>query len=144
MKLHATFLAALALAASMTACGRHEDTRTAGEKLDGAISDAKQTAEDTRRDARQAMSDAEMSASRAADKTAQVTGDMAITAKVNAALVADDKLKALQINVDTRDGQVTLTGQAPDAQSRERATTLAQAVDGVKQVNNQLVVGRNG
>jgi hyperosmotically inducible protein len=69
---------------------------------------------------------------------------MAITAKVNAALAVDDKLKATQINVDTRDGQVTLTGQAPDANSRERATTLASAVDGVKQVNNQLVVDRNG
>jgi hyperosmotically inducible protein len=68
---------------------------------------------------------------------------MAITAKVNAALAVDDKLKATQINVDTREGQVTLTGQAPDAQSRERATTLVSAVDGVKQVNNQLVVNRN-
>jgi len=69
---------------------------------------------------------------------------MAITAKVNAALAVDDKLKATQINVDTREGQVTLTGQAPDAQSRERATTLVSAVDGVKNVNNQLVVAKNG
>jgi len=138
-------LAALALAAALTACGKHnDDERTAGQKLDGAISEAKQSAQETKQDAKQAMNDAENSAARAADKTTQVAGDMAITAKVNAALVADDKLKATQINVDTQAGQVTLTGQAPDAKSRERATTLASAVDGVKNVNNQLVVGKNG
>lgn len=136
-------LAALAIAAALTACSKQEDDRTAGQRLDGAISEAKQTAQETKRDAQQAMNDAENSAARAADKTAQATGDMAITAKVNAALVADDKLKATQINVDTKEGQVTLTGQAPDAQSRERATTLASAVDGVKHVRNELVVSKN-
>lgn len=140
-----TLLAALAIAASLAACSKQEDDRTAGQRLDGAIAEAKQSAEETKREAKQAMNDAENSAARAADKTAQATGDMAITAKVNAALVADDKLKATQINVDTQGGQVTLTGQAPDAQSRERATTLASAVDGVKHVNNQLVVSpKNG
>lgn len=79
----------------------------------------------------------------ASQAQARAASDMGITAKVNAALVADDQLKATQINVDTRDGQVTLSGQAPDTASRERATTLAAAVDGVKQVNNQLVVSRS-
>lgn len=136
-------LAALALCASLGACSRNDDDRTAGERLDGAMADARREAGETQRDAQQAMNDAEMKASRAADTTAQVTSDMAITAKVNAALAVDDQLKATQINVDTREGQVTLTGQAPDAHSRERATTLVAAVDGVKQVNNQLVVNRN-
>lgn len=136
-------LAALALAAALSACSRNDEDGRAGEKLDGAIAGAKQNAEETREQARQAVQDAEMSASRAAGATAAVTTDMGITAKVNAALVADDQLKATQINVDTREGQVTLTGEAPDAQARDRATTLASAVDGVKQVNNQLVVNRN-
>lgn len=137
-------LATLAVAAALTACSRNNDEdMTAGQRLDGAVADAKREANETKRDAQQAMNDAEMSASRAAGETAQVSTDMAITAKVNAALAVDDQLKATQINVDTREGQVTLTGQAPDAQSRERATTLVSAVDGVKQVNNQLVVNRN-
>jgi hyperosmotically inducible protein len=131
-------LTALVLTAALGACSRHQDDDlTAGQRLDGAIADAKETARETQADAKQAVSEAETSAARAST-------DMAITAKVNAALAVDDKLKATQINVDTRDGQVTLTGQAPDANSRERATTLASAVDGVKQVNNQLVVDRNG
>jgi hyperosmotically inducible protein len=136
-------LATLAVAAALTACSRNDDDMTAGQRLDGAVADAKREANETKRDAQQAMNDAQNSASRAADATGQVSTDMAITAKVNAALAVDDQLKATQINVDTREGQVTLTGQAPDAQSRERATTLVSAVDGVKQVNNQLVVNRN-
>jgi hyperosmotically inducible periplasmic protein len=145
MKQQATLLAALAVAAALTACGRNKDEDlSAGQRLDGAVADAKDTARETRQEAKQAINDAEMSASRAAETTAQVSSDMTITAKVNAALAVDDKLKATQINVDTREGQVTLTGQAPDAQSRARATTLASSVDGVKQVNNQLVVSRNG
>ena len=132
-------LATLALAAALGACSKQQpdDELSAGQRVDNATAEAK-------RATRERMADARMSAHEAADKTAQVTSDMGITAKVNAALVADDQLKATQINVDTRDGQVTLSGRAPDAKSRERATTLASAVDGVKQVNNQLVVNRKG
>lgn len=138
-------LSALALCAALAACGKQQDDElSAGQRLDGAISDAKQAAQDTKRDAQQAMQSAERSAAQAADATAKATADMAITAKVNAALAVDDKLHATDINVTTRDGQVTLTGKAPDARSRERATTLASAVNGVKQVDNQLTVSKNG
>ncbi len=132
-------LASLALVTALGACSKQQpdDELSAGQRVENATADAK-------RESRELMADARMSAHEAADKTAQVTSDMGITAKVNAALVADDQLKATQINVDTRDGQVTLSGQAPDAKARERATTLVQAVDGVKQVNNQLTVTRNG
>jgi hyperosmotically inducible protein len=135
-----SLLSAVALAAALTACSKQQDDLTAGQRLDGAVADAKQAANETRQDAKEAMANAEASASKAAADASQATSDVGITAKVNAALVADDQLKATQINVDTREGMVTLTGKAPDAQSRERATTLASAVDGVKHVNNQLVV----
>ncbi len=135
-----SLLSAVALAAALTACSKQEDDLTAGQRLDGAIAETKRAADETRQDAREAVASAEASAARAAEQASQATTDLGITAKVNAALVADDKLKATQINVDTREGMVTLTGKAPDAQSRERATMLASAVGGVKHVNNQLVV----
>ncbi len=121
---HSPLLAALAVAMALTACGRpHDDDElSAGQRPDGAVADA------------------QMAARQAAATTARVSTDLGITAKVNAALVADGQLKATQINVDTRDGQVTLSGQAPDAHSRDRATTLAAAVAGVTQVSNQLVI----
>lgn len=131
MKHHTAFLTAIAVAAALTACAKRDEDTTAGQRVDGTSADARPSGQDVQRGAAPAA------------ETTSVTGDMAITAKVNAALVADDQLKAMQINVDTREGQVTLTGQAPDAQSRERATTLVTAVDGVKNVDNQLVVGKN-
>ncbi|MGQ3054240.1 MAG: BON domain-containing protein [Roseateles sp.] len=119
-------IAALMLAAGLTACGRQAEDAGTVPRADAPVADASQQNRDA-----------------AADSTVSTATDMTITAKVNAALAVDDQLKATQINVDTRDGQVTLSGQAPDAQSRERATTLVSAIDGVKQVNNQLVVGQS-
>ena len=138
-----TLLSVVALAAALTACSKTNDERTAGERLDGAVADAQRAASEARQDASHAAANAQQGMERAADNAAQSMTDAGITTKINAALVADDKLKALQIDVDTRDGMVTLSGKAPDATSRERATTLATAVEGVKHVNNQLVVAPN-
>lgn len=66
--------------------------------------------------------------------------DVGITAAVKTALAADPALSALRIEVDTRDGVVTLTGPAPDEKARARAAVLAGAPDGVRSVDNRLVV----
>ena len=137
--LHLPALAALALATALTACGKHNVDEGAAQSGSTTGTTAGTTpSTDT------SQANAGNNGSGGSSTVGQAAGDMAITAKVNAALAVDDKLKATQINVDTREGQVTLTGQAPDAQSRERATTLVSAVDGVKNVNNQLVVAKNG
>ncbi|MCE4556738.1 BON domain-containing protein [Roseateles cellulosilyticus] len=137
-------IGALALAAALAACGKHEDERTAGQKLDGAITEAKQAGNEARQDAREAMDKAESKVEQAVTRTSDAVGDAAIVTKINASLAADDKLKATQIDVKADNGHVTLTGTAPDATSQQRATTLAKAVDGVHSVDNQLVVARNG
>lgn len=67
-----------------------------------------------------------------------------LTSKINVALVADDPLKAAKINVDTRDDKGVLTGTAPDAGSRDRATAMAKAVGGVVVVDNRLTVEPKG
>ena len=77
---------------------------------------------------------------RAADKTAAVLDDATITTKVKAAVMAEPGLRALQINVDTKDGKVTLNGTVDTPQLKDRATQVAQAVEGVKSVSDQLVV----
>ncbi|HVF64749.1 MAG TPA: BON domain-containing protein [Casimicrobiaceae bacterium] len=74
----------------------------------------------------------------AVDKATAATADAAITAKVKTALLADPEVKGLQINVDTRDGAVTLAGALDKAANIERAVTLARGVEGVKSVDNKL------
>jgi osmotically-inducible protein OsmY len=55
-------------------------------------------------------------------------------------LATDKDLSAIKIDVDTKDGVVTLTGPAPSESARDRATEIAKNVKGVSSVNNQLTV----
>ena len=89
------------------------------------------------------MDSAENKLKDAANATSAAVTDAAIVTKINAALVADDQLKAIKIDVNAENGRVTLTGTAPSADAQARATTLAQAVDGVRAVDNKLVIARN-
>jgi hyperosmotically inducible protein len=66
--------------------------------------------------------------------------DSMITTKVKAAIVAEPTLSAMPIKVKTNDGVVTLSGTIDTPDKAERAKQLAQTVDGVKTVNNELVV----
>jgi len=68
----------------------------------------------------------------------QYVDDVAITAKVKAKLVQSDEVKALDVNVDSLNGKVTLTGWATSAAESRTATDLARSVDGVRSVDNQL------
>jgi hyperosmotically inducible periplasmic protein len=88
----------------------------------------------------EAISSAASATERAAEKAGEVLGDAAITGKVKSALIADPDVKALQIDVDTKDGVVTLNGSADTSARSERATTIARGVDGVKSVENRLAV----
>ena len=141
-RLPATLVAAGLLSClALAGCNRPADDRTAGQKLDSAVAKTEQAADN-------AAARTENAANRAADKMENAAGkmgakadDVAMTAKVNAALAGDPRLSALKINVDTVDGRVSLHGFAPDADSRARATELAKAVEGVKDVDNQLQVG---
>jgi hyperosmotically inducible protein len=74
------------------------------------------------------------------EKAANATGDAVITGKVKTTLIADPDVKALRIDVDTKDGVVTLTGTADSAAHSDKATTVARGVEGVKSVDNQLTV----
>jgi hyperosmotically inducible protein len=71
--------------------------------------------------------------------TASVDDSM-ITTKVKAAIVAEPTLSAMDIKVKTDDGVVTLSGTIDTPDKADRAKQLAQTVDGVKTVNNELVV----
>jgi hyperosmotically inducible protein len=129
-KLTPAILATLALTALLAACSKPEE-QTAGQKLDETIARTEQAGAEIKADAQQM-----------ANQAGQALTDAGITTKINAALAADDELKALQINVDTKDGRVVLTGSAPNANAQQRATMLAQAVEGVMAVDNRLVISQ--
>ncbi|HEV3239488.1 MAG TPA: BON domain-containing protein [Casimicrobiaceae bacterium] len=76
----------------------------------------------------------------AADQVATATDDTAITAKVKAAILAEPGLKSLQINVDTKDATVTLSGSVDSDMLRDRAKQIAMSTDGVRNVVDNLSV----
>jgi hyperosmotically inducible protein len=88
----------------------------------------------------QAAEKIEAKTSQAADKVATAADDTAITAKVKAAILAEPGLKSLQINVDTKDATVTLSGNVSSDQMRDRAKQIAMSTEGVKNVVDNLSV----
>ncbi len=66
--------------------------------------------------------------------------DGALTAKVKAALAEDERTKAHQINVETRDAVVLLAGFVNNSAARSAAGEVARNVNGVSRVDNQIAV----
>jgi len=67
--------------------------------------------------------------------------DAGVTTKVKAKFVADDVVKANQIDVDTQDHVVTLSGEVDSFAAKQRALSLARQEEGVRQVIDHLKVG---
>jgi hyperosmotically inducible periplasmic protein len=68
--------------------------------------------------------------------------DAWITAKVQAKYFLDTDVKGRNINVDTRDGVVTLTGEVESEGERRQALAIARNTDGVRSVTDQLQIQR--
>jgi hyperosmotically inducible protein len=67
--------------------------------------------------------------------------DAAITTKVKAKLTADPEINPFNIDVDTDEGIVTLSGTVEDSQARNEAARLARNTGGVLRVINDIKVG---
>jgi hyperosmotically inducible protein len=66
--------------------------------------------------------------------------DAVITTKVKAALVSDDAARGTGTNVQTRKGEVVLSGFADNQAQIDRQVEIAKAVEGVQSVDNKLKV----
>lgn len=66
--------------------------------------------------------------------------DATLTAKVKAKLIDNPATKARQINVDTYEGVVKLSGFVDSNEEKRLATEAARSVTGVKEVRNDLEV----
>jgi hyperosmotically inducible protein len=73
--------------------------------------------------------------------TGQVVDDGAVTARVKAALASEASIgQAMNVDVDTYNGTVQLSGFVDSEQTVQRAQQIAQSVDGVRSVKNDLRV----
>lgn len=76
----------------------------------------------------------------AVDAWAAERPDPWITTKVKMALLTGEDVPALDVNVDTVNGRVTLHGIVANESQKTRAEEVARGVDGVKEVRNLLQV----
>ncbi len=67
--------------------------------------------------------------------------DSGITSVIKASLEANDKVKARQVDVETREGTVYLTGVVDTEEARREAARVAWRTEGVRGVENDLTVG---
>jgi osmotically-inducible protein OsmY len=107
--------------ALLTACDKAQ--------MDQAKADVKQAAKEVKQDVKDATA-----------KAGPVMADSAITASIQTDFLKDPDLSVLKIDVDTKDGVVTLNGTAGNSDARSRAAKLASAIKGVKEVKNNLTV----
>ncbi len=70
----------------------------------------------------------------------QKMDDAAITAAVKSKLMVDSVVGGLKIDVDTRDGVVSLSGPVKSQTEKDTAVRIARGTDGVKDVQDNLVV----
>ena len=75
-----------------------------------------------------------------AAKAGDTVNDAWITSATKLRLLANSETPALDINVDTLDGRVTLSGAVPTAAAKSAAEAEAHKVKGVKGVTNDLQV----
>ena len=73
----------------------------------------------------------------------QYLDDQTITARVKSALFADPNVSGFQVNVDTYQGVVSLSGFVDTAAQKSKAEDVARQVSGVRQVQNNLSVREN-
>jgi osmotically-inducible protein OsmY len=64
--------------------------------------------------------------------------DASITALVKASLLSHRSTSGLKTKVETKDGVVTLSGQAKNSAEKDLATKFAKDVNGVTEVNNRM------
>ena len=148
MKTHnfrATALAVVAAAALLAAC---EKKTTVTDTPSGSTSTTTSTttvapsatASSAMSTTAAAVDSAASATGQAMDKAGDAMSDAAVTGKVKSALIADPDVKALRIDVDTKNKVVTLNGSADTQANADKAATIAKGVDGVQSVDNKLTV----
>lgn len=133
--------------AALAGCGERQDSRTVGQQVDSAVQRGREVARDVREGGSQAAQDARSAvmgaASQAREDASRAGGQMddaQVTARVKAVLAADREMQGVRIDVETSQGMVTLSGQAPSLAVKTRAGELAGNVKEARGVRNEITV----
>ncbi|NOX33316.1 MAG: BON domain-containing protein [Deltaproteobacteria bacterium] len=71
-----------------------------------------------------------------------IVDDSVISSTVKTKMIADDFVKARHIDVDVLNGVVFLIGVVESSSQKRMAADIARGVEGVRRVENQLIIGK--
>lgn len=75
-----------------------------------------------------------------AEDVGEKVEDASITSAIKMKFANDKSISASDINVDTSEGHVTLTGKVDNQAALDRAVQIGRSVDGVKSVHSNLTI----
>jgi osmotically-inducible protein OsmY len=78
--------------------------------------------------------------SRTSTSTGEYVDDSVIATKAKTALLADEEVSGMQVEVEAFKGVVQLSGFVDSQAQAQKAEQIVRAVDGVKEVKNSIVV----
>jgi hyperosmotically inducible periplasmic protein len=90
--------------------------------------------------AREVASQVGQKTAEAARVAEEAISDGSLTAKIKAKMALDDTVKALDLNIDTADRVVTVSGKVRTKAEHERALALARETNGVKRVVDKMTI----
>lgn len=112
-------------------CEKKGSLESAGQAADSKINKASEAIKDESQKVGEAIKDE-------SHKVAVYVDDAAVTAKVNAAILAESGMSVFNISVETTKGVTALTGTIDSNENRNKAERLVAGVEGVKRVDNRL------
>jgi osmotically-inducible protein OsmY len=127
---------ARALALGLAACGE----RPANDRVGQNLEPGKERMDQATNNVEQRLDRAGSDIREKAVEAGKAFDDATLTAKVKSALIAEPNLRSMTINVDSTAGVITLKGTTDSQENRQRAAQVASAVEGVRDVKNELVV----
>lgn len=127
--------ASMMIVSGLAACDKPGPAESAGKKIDQATENVSTSVSNTAEKAGNTIAESSRS-------TGQAIDDAEITTKIKALYLNEPGLKSLKISVNTEKGEVTLTGKADTQANSNKATKIAESVNGVNSVKNQLFISR--
>ena len=115
--------------------GAREAKAETKEKTAEIKADTREKTAEVRAETREKTADAKAATKEAAHESKVAVTDAWITGKVKSTLLLTRNVDGLDINVDTKDGVVSLKGEVDSAAERDRAVELASTIRGVKKVD---------
>jgi hyperosmotically inducible periplasmic protein len=121
-------LAAALTVLALAGCDRGAADKSSAAKSDSAVTGSAST------------SSGASGPSSSSASTGSAIDDSIITTKVKTALLADTDIKGSDINVETHQGEVLLSGFVGSKTQVDKAVKIASAVQGVKKVTDKTSV----